>query len=140
MKTINIVYWSGTGNTQAMAEFMADAIKENGHTANVYDVGDISPEDTAKADGILLGCPSMGMEVLEETVFEPFVEAFTGLSVSQPVGIFGSYDWGDGEWMRNWAERMEDAGIKVVGDGLIEQLEPSKEPCADYAKALIEQL
>ena len=62
-----------------------------------------------------LGCPSMGNETLEETYMEDFVTEVESFASGKKIGLFGSYGWGDGEWMRNWVARMEDAGAQVFG-------------------------
>ena len=107
MKSI-IVYWSGTGNTEAMAQAVYEGAKEAGgdvKLCNVAQVGDISEYDV-----LLLGCPAMGAEELESEEFEPFFSSIEGNINGKKIGLFGSYDWGDGEWMRTWQERVQNAG------------------------------
>lgn len=93
--SISVVYWSGTGNTQAMAEAVAEGIK-------------------AAGNAFALGCPSMGSEQLEEAEMEPFIEEIESLVSGKTILLFGSYGWGDGEWMRDWAERMKNAGAVLL--------------------------
>jgi flavodoxin short chain len=125
MKTLLVVYWSGTGNTKAMAQAVAQGARDTGSEAIVKDVNEAGLELVRSADALALGCPSMGVEVLEEDLMEPFVAALDKeIMDGRKLGLFGSYDWGDGEWMRNWVDRMRGLGADVVGDGLITQLEP----------------
>lgn len=120
MKDIYVVYWSGTGNTEAMANAVASGIEGAGGKAVVTDVGSIKPEVLKDAACFALGCPAMGAEELEEGDMEPFVQEVEGFASEKKIGLFGSYDWGDGEWMRLWAERMETAGAAIVGgEGVI---------------------
>jgi flavodoxin short chain len=144
MKKIAVVYWSGTGNTQAMAEAVAAGIKSAGAEALLAEAGAAKVDDVLTADGIALGCPAMGSEILEEDEMEPFVTALTGKGTSdKPVALFGSYDWGDGQWMRDWQERMKSAGSKLIADGLTLQLNPDSagvEACTALGKKLAEAL
>lgn len=125
MKTIAVIYWSGTGNTQKMAEEVALGAATTGAAVNVIPVGKASKDDFLKADAVALGCPSMGDEVLEENEMEPFVKSLEDEDISAiPLVLFGSYGWGDGKWMRDWTERMKAMGAKVTAEGLIVQDAP----------------
>ena len=109
MGNIAVVYWSGTGNTQAMAEAIAQAC--NGM---LIEAGDFSPDQVASYDAIAFGCPSMGTEQLEESVFAPLFEACKPLLQGKKLALFGSYGWGDGEWMRTWETECLDAGATLA--------------------------
>ena len=115
--SISVVYWSGTGNTQAMAEAVAEGIKETGADANLIEVGNADAAALASEDAFALGCPSMGAEQLEESEMEPFLEELEPLVSGKKILLFGSYGWGDGEWMRDWADRMKNAGAVLVKRG-----------------------
>ena len=125
MSKISVVYWSQTGNTQAMAEAIGNGIKAAGKEAEVVDVSSVSLDDLKKETVFALGCPAMGAEVLEETEMDPFVSEVEGFAAGKTIALFGSYGWGDGQWMRDWVDRMNAAGAKVVnGEGLICQETP----------------
>jgi flavodoxin I len=127
MKSIMIVYWSGTGNTQKMAVAVAEGAKTDDIEVKILTVDAAAEEDVLKADGVALGCPAMGSEVLEESEMGPFVASLAGEKlVGKPLALFGSYDWGDGQWMRDWQERMETAGAKLAAEGLIIQNTPDE--------------
>lgn len=131
MDEIIVVYWSGGGNTEMMAKAVGKGIEQGGKTARVVYVDDIQPDELKKVSVFALGCPAMGDEVLEEGSMEPFVEAVEGFAGGKTVALFGSYDWGDGAWMRDWTERMRDAGAFVLNDeGLIVNNEPDAEGIA----------
>lgn len=115
MEQVLIVYWSGTGNTAAMAGMVAEGIKEAGREAVILPVEEASLADVEKYRAIAMGCPSMGDEVLEESTMEPFVEEIEGSVSGKTLGLFGSYGWGDGQWMRDWTDRMKKAGASVIG-------------------------
>ncbi|MDO4766136.1 MAG: flavodoxin [Eubacteriales bacterium] len=137
--TIPVIYWSGTGNTETMANAVAEGIQENGNEAKVLAVGAASVADVEAAEAIAFGCPSMGDEVLEEDEMEPFIESIANVVKGKRVVLFGSYDWGDGQWMRDWQERMQGYGAEVVKDGLIANLEPDADAiaaCKELGKAL----
>ena len=120
MKEIMIAYWSGTGNTAAMAAILGKGIQDGGATAKVVSVEDIKADDLKDYPVFALGCPSMGNETLEETYMEDFVTEVESFASGKKIGLFGSYGWGDGEWMRDWTTRMEAAGATVLnGEGLI---------------------
>ena len=140
MSKVYVVYWSGTGNTQAMAEAVGDGITAAGKEAEVVEVGSVSLEDLKAAPSFALGCPAMGAEVLEEGEMEPFVAEVEGFASGKNIALFGSYGWGDGEWMRQWVDRMSDAGANVLnGEGLICQEAPDDDVLAE-CKNLGEQL
>ncbi|MFQ9934033.1 MAG: flavodoxin [Lachnospiraceae bacterium] len=125
MDKIYIVYWSQTGNTQAMAEAIGQGVTEAGSVAEVTDVSSISPETLKDAKAFALGCPAMGAEELEEGEFEPFVKEVEDFAEGKTIALFGAYGWGDGQWMRDWTERMKDAGAIVLnGEGIICQETP----------------
>ena len=118
--SISVVYWSGTGNTQAMAEAVAEGIKAAGQEAELLEVGNADAKTVAAVDALALGCPAMGAEVLEESEMEPFVEELESLVSGKKILLFGSYGWGDGEWMRNWVEQMTGAGAEMIeAEGII---------------------
>jgi len=116
MKTA-VVYWSGTGNTEAMAGFVADGIREKGAECTVYPVADFNPSQLAELDAVAFGCPSMGAEELEETEFAP---VFDLCDISgKRIVLFGSYGWGDGEWMRTWEGTCRERGAVLAADSVI---------------------
>lgn len=126
--SVSVVYWSGTGNTQAMAEAVAEGIREGGAEAVLLEVGNADAAALAGENAFALGCPSMGAEQLEESEMEPFVEALEPLVSGKRILLFGSYGWGDGEWMRDWAERMKNAGAALIREeGLIANEAPDDE-------------
>lgn len=140
MDKIYVVYWSQTGNTEAMAEAVARGIRSEGKESAVVEVGSISPEELKEEAVFALGCPAMGAEVLEESEMEPFVETLETFVKGKTVGLFGSYGWGNGEWMRDWEARMQQAGANVIGgEGVICQETPDQEAlekCEELGKNL----
>ena len=128
---IAVVYWSGTGNTEAMAKAAAEGVKKAGGEATLARVDEFSVSDMDGYDGFLFGCPAMGAEVLEEAEFEPFfAEAEQKLS-GVTIGLFGSYGWGGGAWMNDWAERVKNDGAKLVGEGLAIENVPDAKGLSD---------
>ncbi len=113
MSKIAVVYWSGTGNTESMAQAVAQGVTEKGAEATVVTADAFTADDVANYDGFAFGCPSMGDEVLEECDFEPMWDAVSSALSGKNVVLFGSYGWGDGEWMRNWEASAVEAGITV---------------------------
>ena len=133
MSKISVVYWSQTGNTQTMAEAVAEGIKAAGAEAELLEVGAASVDALKGEKAFALGCPAMGAEELDESV-DSFVSEIEGKVSGKNILLFGSYDWGDGEWMRLWVERMQNAGANIIGgEGIIANLEPD-----DDAKAALE--
>lgn len=124
MKKVNIIYWSGTGNTETMAQAIEKGAKSKSEEVKLINVEDASISDITSADVVILGCPSMGDEQLEESIMQPFVESLEDSISEKEVALFGSYGWGDGEWMRNWVETMKNYGAKLLNEGLIHQGEP----------------
>ena len=117
---VSIVYWSGTGNTEAMANAIAEGAKNAGAETELLPVSAASA-DVLSSDALLFGCPAMGSEELESV---------EGSLSGKKVGLFGSYDWGDGEWMRTWQQRVEAAGGVMIEDGLICNNTPDDEALA----------
>ena len=135
MKEIYVVYWSGSGNTQAMAEAVGKGIEAGGMTPKVMSVSEASPELLKEESCFALGCPSMGAEQLEESEMEPFVLEVERFASGKKIGLFGSYGWGDGEWMRDWVSRMEKAGAEIIGgQGVIANAAPDEEASAELRK------
>ncbi len=122
---IYIVYWSGTGNTEIMAQAVYEGAKNNGGDVELKTVSDnVIPEDN---DVLVFGCPAMGSEELEPDEFEPYFASIEGKLSGKKVGLFGSYDWGDGEWMRSWQSRVEAAGGILLSEGVIAHSAPDEE-------------
>ena len=129
MGKVAIVYWSGTGNTEAMAKLVAQGVEEAAGAPDVMTPGDFNSGRSGEFDGIAFGCPAMGAEELEEMEFAPMWEEAKASLSGQKVALFGSYDWADGEWMRLWEQEARDAGIDVV-DALIAKDYPDGEASA----------
>ena len=142
MSHIAVVYWSGTGHTEAMAQKVAEGIISAGGEATVLTASEFNGSMMDSYDAVAFGCPSMGAEQLEESEFEPFFSELEGKLSGKKVALFGSYDWGDGQWMRDWQQRTEAAGAKLVAaEGLIVHLTPEAadlEQCAALGKNLAE--
>ena len=140
MNEIIVAYWSQTGNTEAMANAVGEGIEAAGKKALVTEISGVSMDDLKNTSVFAMGCPAMGAEVLEEAEMEPFVMEVEGFASGKNIGLFGSYGWGDGEWMRSWVERMTAAGAVVVGgEGVICQEAPDEEAlesCRALGKAL----
>lgn len=117
-KTV-VIYWSGTGNTESMAKAVFNGASAVNTQSELFSVSDISAESASEYDNLILGCPAMGAEVLEENEFEPFFCELENKLNGKNVALFGSYGWGDGEWMRNWTERVQQSGATLLNDGLI---------------------
>ncbi|MBP3684023.1 MAG: flavodoxin [Oscillospiraceae bacterium] len=140
MSKIAVVYWSGTGNTEAMANAVAEGIKNAGATAELFTASDFSASMVNDFDAIAFGCPSMGAEQLEESEFEPmFTDCESKLS-GKRIALFGSYGWGDGEWMRTWEDTCRDLGADLVCESVICQESPDDEAeanCRSLGASLI---
>ncbi|MBQ9022828.1 MAG: flavodoxin [Eubacterium sp.] len=116
MSKVAVVFWSGTGNTQAMADAVADGAKGAGADVDVFGPSDFSKDQLADYDGIAFGCPAMGAEVLEESEFDPMFTDLEGSLSGKNIALFGSYGWGDGQWMRDWEDRAKGAGAVLKAD------------------------
>lgn len=127
---VSIVYWSGTGNTELMAASAAEGAKRAGADVEMLTAAE-ADASVLKSDALLFGCPAMGAEELEETEFEPFFSAIEGKLAGKKVGLFGSYGWGDGEWMRTWTERVKKAGGVMIADGVIVNEAPDEAASAE---------
>ncbi|MBQ7573240.1 MAG: flavodoxin [Clostridia bacterium] len=133
-KTI-IVYWSGTGNTEAMA----NAVAEGAPDAKLVTVSETSADEVLSYDNIIMGCPAMGAEVLEEDEMEPLMVALDGALSGKNVGLFGSYGWGDGTWMHDWEDRVKASGANLVTDGVMANESPDDDvlaQCVELGKAV----
>ena len=151
MKKIAMVYYSGTGNTEAMADIIADELRDKAEVIvadpssfgpadmDKYDAfafgcpamgNEVLEEDMDKYDAFAFGCPAMGNEVLEEDTYEPMFAAIEGSLEGKRIILFGSYGWGDGEWMRNWEERCRNAGAILAADPVIANEAPDDDAAA----------
>lgn len=141
MSKVAVVYWSGTGNTEEMANQVAAGAKAAGADVSVFTSADFNAEMIGQFDAIAFGCPSMGAEELEETEFAPMFDACEPKLRGKKVALFGSYGWGDGEWMRSWEKDCDDAGINLVCESIICQEAPdgdTLEACRAMGKLLAE--
>ena len=127
MSKTAIIFWSGTGNTEAMANAVLDGAKTVNEDVKLFNVSEITADEAAEYDTLILGCPAMGAEVLEEDEIEPFFTELEGKIAGKNIALFGSYGWGDGEWMRSWEERVNAAGAKLVCDSVIANDAPDDE-------------
>ena len=141
MSKAAVIYWSSTGNTEAMAQAVAEGAKAAGVEIDLMEVSQVSPEQALEYEALALGCPAMGDEELEEEEFEPFFTELEKNLSGKKVALFGSYDWGDGQWMRDWYERTSDAGAELVTEeGLMLNNTPDEEgleTCRELGKKLL---
>lgn len=140
MSKIAVVYWSGTGNTQTMAEAVLAGAKESGAETALFTASEFDASKADEFDAIAFGCPAMGSEVLEESEFQPMFDSVTDKLKGKKIGLFGSYGWGDGEWMRGWEETCLSAGAKFACDSVICNEAPDDEAlnaCKALGKALM---
>ena len=119
MSKVAVVYWSGTGNTEAMAKAVAEGAKENGAEADVLQASEFGADKLGDYSAVAFGCPAMGSEELEEYDFAPMFEACEAQLSGKRIALFGSYGWGSGEWMNAWEERCDNAGANRVCDSVI---------------------
>ena len=119
MSKVAVVYWSGTGNTETMANAVAEGAKGAGAEVDVIVANDFNSGKVAEYDGIAFGCPAMGAEVLEEEEFEPMFASCESKLSGKRIALFGSYGWGDGEWMRDWETRCKEAGAVLICESVI---------------------
>lgn len=139
MNKLAIVYWSGTGNTETMANCIADGARESGAEVAILSPGEFSATRFSEFGVVAFGCPAMGAEQLEESEFEPMYQDLRGSLSGKPVGLFGSYGWGDGEWIRTWAEDAEAAGARLVVEPVMANGSPdgdAETACAALGTAL----
>lgn len=135
MSKVAVVYWSGTGNTKAMADAVEKGAIEKGAEVTVFTASDFSSDKMAAFDAVAFGCSAMGDEVLEESEFEPmFAEVEKNLA-GKKIALFGSYGWGDGQWIRDWEERCRNAGADLATDYVIANEYPGDEE-TEQCKAL----
>ncbi|ACU94788.1 flavodoxin, short chain [Cryptobacterium curtum DSM 15641] len=133
MSKVAVVFWSGTGNTEAMADLVAQGVKEAGGDASLIQISDFDESQIDDFDAFAFGCPAMGDEELEDTEFLPVYDIVEPLLGDKKVVLFGSYDWNDGEWMELWEQRAQDAGVNVV-DSLIAKDYPDDEASAECVR------
>ena len=139
MSKVAVVYWSSTGNTESMANAVAEGAKAAGAEVTTFETSDFSADKVDEFDAIAFGCPAMGDEVLEEDEFEPMFSECEAKLSGKKIGLFGSYGWGDGEWMRTWEENAKGAGVSLVADPVLCNEEPDDDAqaaCQDLGKAL----
>lgn len=127
MADVLLVFWSGTGNTEMMAEKIKEGLEGAGASVDYRKVDEVSPNEISKFEKIVFGCPSMGVELLEEDEFEPFFQEVETKLSGKKVAIFGSYGWGEGEWMDGWIERINQSGATLYETGLKVNSTPSSE-------------
>lgn len=140
MSKVAVVYWTGTGNTAAMAEAVLAGINENGGEGVMLTSAEFDSSQMDSYDAVAFGCPSMGAEELEETEFAPMFEECESKLNGKKIALFGSYGWGDGEWMRNWEDTCRNDGAVLACDFVICNGAPDEdavEECKALGKALV---
>ncbi len=136
---VAVIYASTTGNTEAMANAICDSLKEKGAEVLCATADGADQAAALSCDVLLLGSPAMGDEVLEDSV-EEFFAAIEGSISGKKIGIFGSYDWGDGKWLRDWADRIKSQGAVLLGEPLMVHLTPEADDvqkCASWAASML---
>ena len=119
MKKAAVIYWSGTGNTEAMANAVLEGMKSAGADAVLLTASDVDVSAVGGYDAVALGCPAMGSEVLEDMEFEPMFEGCKSALKGKRVALFGSYGWGGGEWMETWEDEIKKEGVSLAADSVI---------------------
>ncbi|MCR5468708.1 MAG: flavodoxin [Lachnospiraceae bacterium] len=139
MSKVAVVFWSGTGNTGTMAQAVSEGAKSAGADVTLLGASEFGKDKVAEFDGIAFGCPAMGAEVLEEVEFDPmFTDVENSLS-GKKIALFGSYGWGDGQWMRDWEDRCKADGINLVTDSVMANDAPNDdalEECKALGRAI----
>ena len=128
MNKLAVIYWSGTGNTRAMAEAVAEGAREAGADVSLLTCAEVN--DISAYDAVALGCPAMGAEELEDSEFLPMLESIEPTLPGKKVALFGSYGWGDGEWMRTWEARCEEKGITLSAASVMANEAPDDDATA----------
>ena len=128
MNKVAVIYWSGTGNTEAMANAAAEGAKAAGAEASLLTCAEVS--DISAYDAVALGCPAMGAEELEDSEFLPMLEGIEPALAGKKVALFGSYGWGDGEWMRTWEARCAEKGITLAAESVMANEAPDDDALA----------
>lgn len=140
MNKVYIIFWTQSGNTGAMASAIGEGVKEAGKEPIFLSPSEANIEELKSLPAFAMGCPAMGAEVLEESEMEPFVEGIENIVSGKKLVLFGSYGWGDGQWMRDWVERMNGVGATIIGnEGVIAQGAPGDEEtslCKEIGKTL----
>lgn len=139
MSKVAVVFWSGTGNTAAMASAVEAGAKDRGAEVSVFGPDEFSKDKVSKFDAIAFGCPAMGAEVLEEASFEPMFTEVEGALSGKKIALFGSYGWGDGQWMRDWEDRCNAVGARLACDSVMANNAPDAdalEECKGLGRAL----
>lgn len=129
-----VVYFTTTGNTQMLAESVAEGLTETGAEVTLKNVSDATPEEVLEYDLIALGCPAQGTEELDDTEFGPYFEETAPNLNEKNVILFGCYGWGDGEFMETWKTSATEAGANVVETFI--NLETPDQDALDQAKEL----
>ena len=140
MSKIAVVYWSGTGNTEAMAKAVLEGINSSGAQGELFSCAEFDASMIEKYDAVAFGCPAMGAEQLEDFEFEPMFSPCVPKLAGKRLGLFGSYGWGDGEWMRSWEKDVLDAGAILASNSVICSGQPDAvylKKCNNLGKSLL---
>ncbi|MCR5304802.1 MAG: flavodoxin [Lachnospiraceae bacterium] len=139
MSKVAVVFWSGTGNTEAMANAVEKGAKAAGADVTVFRTEGFGPSNAGEFDAVAFGCPAMGAEVLEEAEFEPMFASVENSLGGKKVALFGSWGWGGGAWMQSWEDRCKGDGINLVTDSVMCENAPDDDAlaaCEALGKAL----
>ena len=139
MSKIAVVFWSGTGNTEMMANAVAEGAKAKGAEVDVLTPAVFGSDQMDLYDAVAFGCPAMGAEVLEESEFQPMFDDCASKLEGKKIVLFGSWGWGGGEWMQNWAGQCRELGANLAAEPVICPNQPEEETlaaCRDLGAAL----
>jgi flavodoxin short chain len=139
MSKVAVVFWSGTGNTETMANAVAAGARGAGADVSLLGPAEFTADKVSGFDSIAFGCPAMGAEVLEESEFDPMFTAIENALSGKKIALFGSYGWGDGQWMRDWEDRCKGDGANLVAQSVIANSAPDDsaiEDCKNLGLAL----
>ncbi|EJP6472295.1 flavodoxin [Clostridium botulinum] len=137
---MKIIYWSQTGNTEKMANLILEGIESEGEKAELIEVSSVSLNDIKNEKILIFGCPASGAEELEESEMEPFIKSLEGNIQGKKVALFGSWGWGNGEWMTEWEKKMESFGAILISEGLTVQEYPegeNEDKCINFGKLIV---
>lgn len=136
---VAVVYWSGTGNTEAMAQAVVEGAQKVGAETELFSATEFDSDKMDLFDAVAFGCPAMGAEELEDGEFAPMFEGCESKLSGKKIALFGSYGWGDGEWMRTWEDTCQSKGAALACDSVICQETPDDDAlnaCRQLGEAL----
>lgn len=137
---VSIAYYSETGNTQQLADILANSLSDLGAEVYKAAVSDVENEQFLSGDLLIFATPASGAEEIDQLEMQAFIDDIASQLSGRKIFLCGTYGWGDGEYMQAWSEAMQNLGCELVHEPFVCLEAPDEDAeskIAEIAKELV---